>query len=161
MNEDLDFIIDDLDVPELSGKRPVIITVLAILTFVGSGFMLIKSIYSYVFYSAIYKISNKVDADWVNTMKPKLQWTYLCYIAEFLSIILTIVGAILMLRLKRLGFYVYSIGNFIFAIELIWFYLIISTGFFNGVSIFFVVLQLIFPIGFTILYGINFKYFRK
>lgn len=161
MEDELDILDSEEGLP-FDGKRPVFITVLAILTFVGSGIILIKDIMMYAAFSMAENFANIAQkSDLEYQLANAFKWMQICYIMEFVSCIITVAGAIMMMGLRKFGFYLYVFGNFLFAAEVIWFYTVATQYNINEFSVFFMVFQLFIPVGFVILYGVNFKYLRR
>ncbi|MDR0982002.1 MAG: hypothetical protein LBM07_01995 [Culturomica sp.] len=102
---------------EVKPKRPTLLTVLCILTFIGSGFSLIgQAITAFVGESfmsqitEIYAEQGVVDAETMTVAidLAKVQAPYM--IVLFIA---SLVGAIMMFMMKRLGFYIYSVAQVI------------------------------------------------
>jgi hypothetical protein len=129
-------------------KRPVLLTVLCILTFVGSGMNLVSSLFISAFYDVFVEIAAEF-ADRFNIPGVDLLTSAganfflvsaLCYAAS-------ITGAVFMMRLRKTGFHIYTISQILLVIAPMYFMHLPSPGF---ADIFFSGL-------FIILYSANLK----
>jgi hypothetical protein len=117
-----------------TNQRPVFLTVLCILTFIGSGLAL------------LFALLGLIAAGAIDSMMSSFPMPTGASAGPLKSIILLILygaslyGAILMWQLKRIGFYLYTVAQVII--------LILGFG----------VLSLIFTAAFIIMYGVNLKY---
>jgi hypothetical protein len=110
-----------------AGMRSTFLTVICVLTFIGSGWGTIRAIGSYVNAGKIAamaaervsKVESKIDVGtapgFVKLILSSLDnispdWIRKSAVIQFLSHILTLAGAILMWNLKKTGFYVYIAG---------------------------------------------------
>ena len=158
-------------------KRPVFLTVLCILTFVGSGFGILSALMAFTGFSDIESTLNRSDpfnqvvinnVD-ITAMQSLQNWVN---ILSLLSCILCLSGALVMWRLKKFGFILYVAGH---AATLFATYM--SLGLMKmmgeimpmaemggmmqtmGAAVF--VVTLIISIGFIIMYGVNLKAMNK
>ncbi len=113
----------------VSGVRSAFLTVICILTFIGSGWGIIKAVRSYVMadytasiaQGAMKNVEDKVDGQGnapgfvkqimgsvIEDMNP--DFLRKMAIFSFISCLLTLSGAILMWNLKKAGFYLYVAG---------------------------------------------------
>lgn len=114
-------------------QRPTFLTVLCILTFIGSGLGLVNSIFSYFRADAISKMINQEKAEInkdLNEAKSRDDNATVFFemmgnmaeisspeiirkgaIANFIPSLLCLVGAILMWKLRKSGFYIYTLGT--------------------------------------------------
>ncbi len=119
---------------QTTNQRPVFLTVLCILTFIGSGLAL------------LFTLIGLIAAEAIESMMSSFPMPTGASAGPLKSIILLILfgaslyGAILMWQLKRIGFYLYTIAQVII--------LILGFG----------ILSLIFTAAFIIMYGVNLKY---
>lgn len=161
--DDLDEL-DDLDVLDGSldttykGKTPAGIIALTILTMIGSAFILLKDFYTYAFYSVASNISEKFSDSFGSQFDTFFGTLPLIYLAEVISCLGTIAAAILMLRLKLVGFYIYIASTALYGIAIIWFwFMTMRLNLDEGLIVIFL-LYLAAPIGFIILYSAHKKY---
>jgi hypothetical protein len=95
-------------------KRPTSLTVLCVLTFITSGAGCISALLTPVFSDALIEVlkstPNYDDAFLSETIKLlKAGWGY--YILLFLFTCSSLIGAILMWKLKKIGFHFYALAN--------------------------------------------------
>lgn len=156
-------------------KRPALLTVICILTFIGSGWGVLYNLFSLFragmmdanFHMEQYstmmgELENQgVPAFFHNLLSSSMEMIQagLVYAREMAIInlvlgVISILGAILMFQLKRLGFYLYTAAQIL---------LLFVASYFVGFSLV-VVLQMFFSgiisLVFIILYGLNLKYMR-
>jgi len=151
--------------------RPTFLTVLCILTFVGSGFSLLSSLMSIAtskiasssgFMSLIYDAMNQsmeeIPEAMVNIMETAMQMAAKAIeygvaigITNAILYAASIYGAILMFNLKKKGFYLYSAAQI-----LLLFVMPVIIGF-NLFTIMGMMFSLIFTTAFIIMYGVNTK----
>ena len=115
-------------------KRPVFLTVLCILTFVGSGLSLLFALIGLVAAGAIESFASSIPG------MPEMGDVGI--LQQIIRIVLlggSLFGAIMMLKLKKLGFYLYAVANIAI--------LIMSFGIWG----------LVITAGFIVMYGVNFK----
>jgi len=119
---------------EATNKRPVFITVLCILTFIGSGLGLLFSLLGVVAAGALESMTESlpIPIDMGDGIV-KTIITLLLYGGS-------LYGAISMWNLKKLGFYIYAIAQVVL--------LIMGFG----------ILSLLFTAAFIIMYGVNLKH---
>ena len=141
------------------GERPTFLTILCILTWVGSGFAFfygLIQLWSYAFISVAMKSIQANDV---------VSFGYLFWsaIAGIIGSILCVFGAIMMFKLKKTGFFIYLLGQIIPMTAGIYSALIMSSGMgLGGNTYFFIIIAtMIFPIAFIIMYGVNLKYMNK
>ncbi len=109
-------------------KRPIFLTVLCILSFVGIGISLLSGIYNYITF-----------------------WSLL-YLIQTLFNLPILFGVFLMWKQKKLGYFIYAPLEIIQAIIPLFF----GLGFLVGGIV--AIISLIFPIIFVVLYGLNLKH---
>lgn len=151
-----------------TGVRNTFLTVICILTFVGSGWGVIKSIRDYVTADTVATIAGDVMKSAESQMDQQNTPSYakslfssmteglsaenihtMC-ILELISNLLTLFGAILMWNLRKIGFYLYIAGILL----LVTAPLVIGklVGIISGVFIGFI------GVVFIVMYGVNLKY---
>lgn len=104
MNEEIPF---SENSEEFTEQRPKFLSVLCILTFIGSGISSSLDLFSFFFRDLIFNSSINSSGyyeDYIYSEK----WMYL---VDFSLSITSIIGAILMFNLRKKGFYVYLISN--------------------------------------------------
>jgi hypothetical protein len=146
-------------------KMPDMLNVLTILTFIGSGLGFIMYIYNYVTVcSSIPKMTETMnkfgeDSTMGKMMKSSIEIAYKScdlkmplLIMNLACVILCVVGAILMRKLLKRGFYVYIIGELIGPIGAM-----VMVGMSFG---FMAIIGILVPVVFLILYGTQLKYMK-
>lgn len=148
--------------------RNTFLTVLCILTFIGSGWGVLGGIYSYVTADAKAE-QNRIAMEKVeDRMEGKEQPAFVKYalsgakmtaddlrksnIVSVLSCFLTLTGAILMFTLRKNGFYLYIAGIVISIVGPI---LLFGTGFLGIVG---TVISTVVGVAFITMYGVNTRY---
>jgi len=146
---------------------PKMINVLSILTFVGSGLTILVAILVY-FIAPFIRSTNEKNMELINSQGGSgneiidnmmessidaLNYMEEIYLGYFITAILCITGAFLMRKLKKLGFYIYSIATII-SISVPFYFL----GF--GLASLNYIFPIIIGITFIILYGVNLKHLK-
>lgn len=138
-------IVDELEVNIVQG-RSSFLTVLCILTWVGSGLSIIYHAYMYVLTAQAANIIGRFGAN------DSMSWFLLSYLIGIFAPFFTIIGALLMWKLKRIGFFVYAVGQLVPLAYSIYFALGVTKA--MGAGFFFVaIVPNIIQIGFLIMYG--------
>lgn len=147
-------IVDELEV-DVRRKRSMFLTVLCVLTWVGSGLLMIYHFYSYLMLAKAVKILSGISED------KTLNWVLLLHLVGMIAALFTIAGAIVMWRLKKIGFVVYAVGQL--APVLLSFYMGIYFTERTGSSevLFSMVLPNVIPIGFLIMYATRLHEMKK
>jgi hypothetical protein len=134
---------------ETTTRRPTLLTVLCILTFIGSGMNLFSSMFIATFYDSYTEIvrmfAEKFDLSGIEAMleaKPAFFLVTGLFYAGSLS------GAVLMFRLKKTGFHVYTVCQILLILAPMYFLHLPSPGLF----------EMLFSGIFVLLYGINLKF---
>lgn len=134
---------------ESKKRRPVAITVLCILTFIGSGFNLLSNA-MWIFmgkYMASLQMPFQNDQmmETINIMSEAAPWKY--FMIAFFYLV-SIIGAVFMLYMKKLGFHIYTASQIILLV-------IPSLLIFNQIKpeLFSVLLTAVF----IVLYGVHYK----
>jgi len=115
-----------------TNARPTFLSVLCILTFIGSGLGLLFGIIGIVAAGAIESFASYMQV-------PGLGGNIVVQIISIVLVAASLYGAIQMWKLKKLGFYIYAAANVIL--------LVMSFG----------IMSLIFTALFIVLYYLNFK----
>jgi hypothetical protein len=135
--------------PETPSQRPTLLTVLCILTFIGSGMNLFSSLVIAGFYDVFTEIIqefgkkfNLPGIDLVLEMKP------VYFLVSGIFYAGSILGAGLMLRLKKSGFHVYTVCQILLIIASMYFMHLPSPN----------IPELLFSGLFILLYSMNLKF---
>lgn len=143
------------------GQRPVFITVLCILTWVGSFLGLIGGVFQLYTYSALRQLNSQFTQNGLTEGSSG----YLFWIAmgTILGSLLCSLGAIFMFRLKKLGFFIYLVGQLIPLAGSVYSMLVVSAGvqMLQTFSVISTGVGMIFPIAFIVMYGVNLKHMNK
>lgn len=149
MSDQLD-IVDELELNVSSQKRTTFLTVLCILTWVGSGLSLLY--YGIMYFSMALIVQN------VTGENKYSNWMGLNLIAGLIAPVLTILGAVFMWRLRKWGFIMYVTGEMGMVVmsflQYILLYRIMNEG------LLWPAFTSLIPIGFTIMYALNLKHMR-
>lgn len=133
-------------------KRPTFLTVLCILTFIGSGLSLISNLFWVLFYEPLMDVlsqnPNEMFQEVYNSLLTTSRWLFF---VDLMLCISSVFGAIFMYKLKRIGFHLYTVSNIL---------LVLTPVFFTedqGINF----LGLIFiSVPFIILYGLHYKHLK-
>jgi hypothetical protein len=142
----------------IPAKRPVFITVLCILSFVGIGLNLAMSLYDYYSSSALAELNGPQEGMFgavVDQMSSAFDIDYgkiatSDLVIAFLDLPL-LLAVLLMWKQRKSGFYIYASAELVQAISP----LIIVGGLSGGFTS---ILYIIVAITFTVLYGVNLKH---
>jgi hypothetical protein len=141
-------------------KRPKFLTVLCILSFVGIGFAIISSIINLInFQSNIETLqslqgtSSLLGEELGNTIDALVEWGRTIYLINLISAFICLAGVFMMFKLKKTGYFIYIIGEIAPAIASF-----ALMGGFGPLGPFAMIMGLIFPIAFIIMYGLNLKH---
>lgn len=169
--------IDAFGGPAPAPKRPVFITVLGILTFVGCGIYLIGSIYGLAtfeankqmtmlmvsgddtflggFFQSVFSMSKE-------DLENYFDWSLYNYFACLLNVATCLTGALMMWKLRRMGFYVYAVGTIFPMVTGIGLWIaaqdapMLRTGASAGA-----ILMIIISVAFVVMYGVNLKHMNN
>lgn len=165
---DIDELDDSFDILDgtldegYTGKLPGSLLALCILTFVGSGLILVKDIFSYYMYAAVDSINESFSRANPSAANQELDnfldSLSMIYILEVLSCLGCIAGAILMMKMRKSGFLIYVISTIIYGLAIIWFWFVAMHLALNEGLIILLVIYLAAPIGFIIMYASHKKY---
>lgn len=120
-------------------KLPPTLLALCILTFIGCAFILVKDLFTFQFFEG----------------DPDLPMVYLI---EVLSCFGCIAAAILMMRLKLIGFYMYIISNLLYILAVLWYWFEIMDVPLNEWMFVIILVYIATPVGFIIFYSTHKKY---
>jgi hypothetical protein len=146
----------------VTAKRPSFLTVLCILTYVGVGLSVILSIVGFMATQALTSMADTMGTmsgveempgmtDAMNAIK----YANVTLAISILGAVLCLVGAILMWKQKKNGFYIYVIGQ---VAPLVTSAVLLGGSAFSGMALF---MGAIFPIAFIVMYGLNLKHMTK
>ena len=162
-DDDLDLLLDS-DKPAFSGKRPMFLQVLCILTFVGAGLGIAQSLFTIfivgAFDNAMNTLADLDSGPFVDEFQNSYRWTKISYILNLVGSLLCLAGALIMWRLRKYGYFIYVLGQLLPLIGSFMVMNAFSTGFLGGLGFIGLALGAIFPIGFIIMYGLNLKHMR-
>ncbi|MEI7895454.1 MAG: hypothetical protein WCJ26_00355 [bacterium] len=135
--------------PENKPLRPTLLTVLCILTFIGSGMNLFSSLVIAGFYDVFVEVarefSKKFNIPGIDLLLETKPIYFLVTAAFYAG---SLAGAILMMRLKKSGFHVYTIFQILLVLAPMYFMHLASPGF----------PEMLFSGLFILLYSMNLKF---
>jgi uncharacterized membrane protein len=145
--------------------RPVFLTVLCILSFIGSSLGLIGAILGYIsarvsaeLYQNIGSVQGEepigVMGSFQDSLLKEVENALPNLIIGVLCSVLCLVGAILMWKLNRKGFFIYSLSELAYPISG---FILSAGGLFGGIVAAF---NLIVAIVFVVMYGMNYKHLK-
>lgn len=156
-SDSMNDLLDELSVEGRVETRPVFLTVLCVLTFIGSAFYILYAIFTLLGFSQLNSdLNNFLLTDMNEDFIRYIRWIKIERYSMIFGGIGCVIGAVLMLRMKRLGFYIYLAAQI----------LPLVIGFFTantfgatvgGFQFITFILWAIFPVGFIILYSLNYK----
>lgn len=145
-------------------KRPQFITVLCILTFIGSGLSFVGALWGYFSIKASEKFLQGMSASQEDAhgMISGMQETIIKAVENavpnmvigLLCSLICLYGAIQMWKLKKTGFFIYSVGEITPAISA---FFLGGGGLIGGAG---AVVGLLFAMVWIVLYAINFKHLK-
>ena len=153
-------IIEDFDEHVSGGQLPQFLNVLTILTFIGSGLAIIMGLYNL---STIDDQQRNIDLlksmpsanffgpEFIQTAQIALDNIYLLQGTGILAAIMCLVGAFLMRKLQKNGYYLYIVAS---AASVAVPMAVVGFGFMGMV----ILVGAIFTIAFVIMYSVNLKY---
>lgn len=155
-------------------ERPTFLTVLCVLTFIGSGFALLSGIYNYAMApmaaemteEALQKAEDQLAYQEMNegtatmleeTFSASLEMVEHASTLALISILgalLSLTGAFLMFRLKRNGYYLYTLAQLLLILAPM---ALVGFNFVTGAS---AIITGVFALLFIVLYGVNLKHLK-
>ncbi|XOV68071.1 MAG: hypothetical protein ACFHU9_02640 [Fluviicola sp.] len=147
-------------------KRPVFILVLCILTWVGSGLTIISAIAGLAQdpTNDYNEMVNTPDAagllDGLPSFEDFVMWSNISNASNLITSILCIIGAILMFKLKKVGYYLYVIGGVAFVAVTTLAVNQMMPDALKFVAILTGVLYGLIGAAFIIMYGVNLKHMK-
>ena len=108
---------------EQKEKRPSLLTLLCILTFIGSGMNAFSNVVVFLFYDASMKLTEEV----VKTFKIAGMDAFLTAKPVYFAVtalinVLAVTGAIRMWQLRKLGFHIYTVAQILVVIAPMYFF---------------------------------------
>ncbi len=166
MTDELDLLDNGVNPKQFSGKRPQFLQVLCILTFVGAGLGLIYSFFQMFLVSSMEGLFTAIDvnpSDGDNEFFDVYRWMKLAVYAGIIGNVLCLAGAIVMWNLRKVGYYIYVLGQALPLLITILTFFSVSGGMPGGFGMFGIigsVFMALFPVAFIVMYGLNLKYLR-
>jgi hypothetical protein len=130
------------NVPQTQQQRPTLLTVLCILTFIGSGLSLLIYLLAALLFGAMVDMLQSIPG-FAALASGGMVMFILLFVLAFVSLF----GAIKMWSLKKVGFYMYTAAQILM--------IIVPLVFLEGAQI--GILGIVITILFIILYGLNLK----
>ncbi len=129
-------------------QRPGLLTVICILTFVGSGMNVISSLVIFFFFDA-FKIvaASLVKSFNIPEMEMLIEGPSIFFAASALIYAGAITGALLMWQLRKLGFHIYTVSQILLVIAPMYFFKLPGPG----------VMDILLAGVFILLYSMNLK----
>jgi hypothetical protein len=160
--------IDLIDIENSENKTiPVFLKVLCILTFVGTGIGILSGIYSTLTYSSsLAQMNTLQNSPFMGEMSEFIElnrkYGFIVQLMALFGNILCLVGALIMWKLKKYGFYMYVVGQII---PLIGSYglmggLSASGSMFGSIAVFATIVGTMFPLAFVVMYALNLKHMK-
>jgi hypothetical protein len=135
--------------PETKPVRPTLLTVLCILTFISSGMNLFSGLVIAGFYDVFVEVAQEFAKKFnIPGIDLLLETSPLFFLVTAIFYAGSLAGAILMMRLKKIGFHVYTIFQILLILAPMYFMHLPSPGF----------PELIFSGLFILLYSTNLKF---
>jgi len=135
--------------PETKPRRPTLLTILCILTFIGSGMNLFSSLLIAGFYETFVEVARdfaeKFNLPGIDLL---LEARPMFFLVSGILYAGSLVGAILMMSLKKSGFHIYTIFQILLILAPMYFMHLASPG----------LPELIFTGLFILLYSTNLKF---
>lgn len=154
-------------------KLPVFLKVLCILTFVSCGLTFISSIYglltakqSEATMKMMMRMQHNEDMPEIvgnvqQGFAKMMEWTTTSHYLALGNVVICLAGALLMWRLKKVGYFIYIFGQILPFISLVGMYSAVQDIPILGFSMIIGgVFAAIFSIAFIIMYGLNVKHMR-
>lgn len=164
---------DILDNSEIENKGglPMFLKVLCILTFVGTGIGIIMSLYNILMFDASIKtlelqrdlFAKNPMGDMSSIVQATKDYGMFSYLMSLLGNIICLVGALLMWKLKKIGFYSYLIGQiipFIGSITMISHISDSGNNMVGTISNISIIIAGLFVAAFIIMYAVNYKHLK-
>ncbi|MFO7723293.1 MAG: hypothetical protein R6V49_08740 [Bacteroidales bacterium] len=169
MEDNMNTVLDDGRGSQPMPQRPLFLTILCVLSFIGNGLMIMGVILGMIWMRVMRPVMEMaMEQEPALQEDPFLQSGFGQKIFELFdyfptiygimlgAAVLNIFGVVLMWKLKKSGFYLYSITEMIPPIANI----VILAMVFGGFGVAMSLLNFIIPLGFVIMYGLNLKHMR-
>lgn len=159
-------------------KRPMFLTVLCILTFVSCGLTFVTDVYGLLTakqqQESLEKSLKVMDQLQSNDEMPEMfgsmtngvakmaEWTTTAHYLSLGNVLICLAGALLMWRLRKMGYFIYIFGQLLPFVSLVGIYSVVQDVPLLGFSMIIGgVFIAIFAIAFIIMYGVNLKHMRN
>jgi len=121
--------LDQQQLPEVQPRRPGLLTVLCILTFIGSGMYFVSSLFIATFYDFYLQVAQEFAEKFkIPGMEQLTQIKPVFYIVSAILYAGSVAGAALMMRLKKNGFHIYTISQILLILAPMYFMHLSSPG---------------------------------
>ncbi len=166
-NGELDLLDEELNSEERVWERPSFLTVLCILTFVGVGFSIISSVFGLFTMSMLEGVMTDLNDsigegdDFSQSLGNGYRWTKITYLLSIAGSILCLAGALFMWKLRKIGYFIYVVGQIIPLTGTVLSIGSTFNGMFANFGVASILWSMIFPVGFIIMYGLHLKYMKK
>jgi hypothetical protein len=165
MNKEIDLLDKEIIDTEAPKQRPVFVTVLCILTFCGAGITIFSSLFSILTMGQLETSMNEMNKVFDDTnlgmdFGNSYRWMKISYVLNLVGSLLCLAGALFMWKLKKIGFYIYIVGQVLPIIGSFMTMNSIKLGAFAGFGIIASIIGMMFPIAFIIMYGLNLKHMK-
>ncbi|MCE3294928.1 MAG: hypothetical protein K0R65_642 [Crocinitomicaceae bacterium] len=163
---------DVLDYQDKPAGMPAFLKVLCILTFVGAGLYALIAIFNMInFQSSIAQLeasgeilssANSPFGDMSGLIAATKKWGMVSYALGLVGSLLCLTGALLMWKLKKIGFYIYVVGQIIpFIGSFLMMGAASGSGDFMGtMATISLVFSIIFSVAFIVMYAFNLKHLK-
>jgi hypothetical protein len=146
-----------------TNKRPVFLTVLCILTWIGSAFFFVLYLYQYASYSKSYNALKEMANNPLFNQSPEISNPFkLLMWSALIGCVCSLIcagGSIVMFTRRTWGFYVYLFAEI--APLIVVTYITLSIGRLDSISVSITAAMWIVPIGFIVMYALNLRYMRR
>lgn len=152
----------DIENNDTVRQTPTFLKVLCILTIAGSVFSIIYTGISFVVMDTIRSNFNDITGLGDETILSDIyMWTKISYALKIVASIACILGAVLMMYQRKIGYFTYILGQLtaLFAS-----YFTLNTlikGLISGIGFIPLILSLLITIGFIVMYTLNYKHLKK
>jgi len=164
LDDELDLLDNGTDTT-YKGARPSFLTVLCILTFVGAGLGILYNFFTLFWVSTTEGIFSSItefddSGELNNSFTNAYRWIKWGIVAGVVGNLICLAGAIVMWTMRKIGFYIYVVGQGIPIVVTVLSYGSTFGGDFGAFGFIGLAISLVFPIGFIVMYGLNYKYLR-
>lgn len=152
----------DIENNDTVKKTPTFLKILCILTIAGSILSVIYTGISFVIVDTVRSNFNELTGIGDESILSDIyKWTKISYALKIGASIACIIGAVLMMYQRRIGFYTYILGQLA---SLFASYFTLNTlikGLISGIGFIPLILSLLITIGFIVMYTLNYKHLKK